>query len=104
MVELISRPGIIIPLLTCKIQGVGVTHTPELWGRSSQLFSHILLDFHELKRILKMKYIIATNYLTVKGITFAPCFISASKNLLPVGINPKQNALRLVAVTEKTKG
>lgn len=47
---------------------------------------------------------IAIKYLSAKGITFAPHFISASKDLHPVGMNPKHNVTRLVAVIEKTNG
>lgn len=74
-------------------------------GRSSQSSTHIFLGFHDLKSIFKRKNnIIATKYLSVKGITFAPSFISASKDVLPIGMNSKQNAPELAAVTEKSKG
>lgn len=84
---------------------MGSTQDPKIWGRSRQLFTHIFLGFHALKSIFKRKNnIIATKYLTAKCITFPPCFINASKDLLPAGRNPKENAPRLVAVIEKTKG
>lgn len=88
--QLIVTSGILIPPLASQIQAVGATHAPKIRGRSSQLFTHIFLGSQALKSIFRRKNnIIAMKYLTVKGITFAPCFISISKDLLPAGRNSK---------------
>lgn len=93
-----------------QIQALGATHPPKICNRSVS-YSHTYFwscdgsscggvrhcSSMVCNQFLKEKNnIIGTKYLTVKRIIFAPDFINASKDLLPIGINPKQSAPRLL--------